>query len=78
MKWYSSQNWTLTQCELTGQLALVVSGIQRYILFWPQDQQAVLGEALMGKEKERPREGIREKRKVICYIRILNITLGSL
>ena len=33
----------LTHCELAGQLAALVSGVQGHVLFWSEDQQAFLG-----------------------------------
>ncbi len=49
---YINKERGLTHGELTGQLALVVPGVQRYVLFRPQDQQAVLGEARTWKKKD--------------------------
>lgn len=61
--------WTLTHCELTGQLALVIPDIQRYVLFRPQDQQAVLGEALIGKAACREGRKREEKKRQDVFIR---------
>lgn len=76
----SSKKWTLTHCELTSQLTFIVPDVQRYVLFWTQDQQAVLGKALMeGKETDMKREGVRKRNSNKSkYIRIFILILGSL
>lgn len=45
-------NDPLTHCELARQLAVVVSGVQRHVLFWSQDQHAVLEKAQSGSKRE--------------------------